>query len=194
MKHFEQVFDLPILELSKELESLLESNKIAWPSNYSQICLNTIESKPDDYRLGLGSLYYDWDGVGELDENGILKTKPTVRTTVLKETDFNTLCSQFKNTLFEQVYNAINKKYKIGRVRIMKSMSKTCLSWHTDNTKRLHFPMKTQEGCFMVIEDEVFHLKENTWWVTNTVLPHTAFNGSLDDRIHLVAVILNETD
>jgi hypothetical protein len=60
----------------------------------------------------------------------------------------------------------------------MKSEPKTCLSWHVDFSTRIHYPMKTQEGCFMVIADEVCHLTENTWWWTDTVLPHTAFNAS----------------
>jgi hypothetical protein len=42
----------------------------------------------------------------------------------------------------------------------------------------------------MIIEDEVKHMNENTWWMTNTVLYHSAFNGSKEDRIHLVAVVL----
>jgi hypothetical protein len=73
----------------------------------------------------------------------------------------------------------------------MASKPKTCLSWHTDSSKRLHYPLKTQEGCFMVIEDEVFHIPKNQWWLTDTVLPHTAFNSSKELRIHLVASILN---
>jgi hypothetical protein len=74
----------------------------------------------------------------------------------------------------------------------MKSKPKTCLSWHVDTTPRIHFPIKTQDGCFMVIDNEVQHLTKNTWWWTNTVAPHTAFNASKEDRIHLVAVVLDD--
>ena len=53
-----------------------------------------------------------------------------------------------------------------------------------------HYPVKTQDGCFMVIENEIKYLELNNWYWTNTVLLHTAFNASKEDRIHLVAVIL----
>ena len=74
----------------------------------------------------------------------------------------------------------------------MQAAPKTCLSWHVDRTTRLHYPIKTQTGCFMVIEDELFHLVENEWCMTNTIARHTAFNASLESRIHLVATIIKE--
>ena len=35
-------------------------------------------------------------------------------------------------------------------------------------------------------------MKEKSWWHATTTVPHTAFNASLEERIHLVAVILDE--
>jgi hypothetical protein len=192
MKNFKQIDNLPIVDLKNELENLIQNKIIYWPEKYTQICINTLPTAPDSFQAGLGSLYYNWDAYGTLDENGNIHSKPSVRKVPLKENDFNTLCSKFKNTLFEEVYNEMSKKYVLGRIRIMKSLPKTCLSWHVDNTTRLHLPIKTQEGCFMVIEDEVFHMKENAWWWANTTVPHTAFNASLEERIHLVAVVLDE--
>jgi hypothetical protein len=72
----------------------------------------------------------------------------------------------------------------------MKSLPKTCLSWHVDDTKRIHYPIKTQEGCFMIIEEEIKHLPQHTWWLTNTLVKHTAMNASLEDRVHLVVTLL----
>ena len=93
--------------------------------------------------------------------------------------------------MFEDLYNVLRKNYNVGRVRLMKSPPKTCLSWHVDDTKRIHYPIVTQEGCFMLIEDEVKHLTQHTWWLTNTLVKHTALNASLEDRIHLVATLLD---
>ena len=59
-----------------------------------------------------------------------------------------------------------------------------------DSTPRVHYAIKTQEGAFMVIEDEVMHMPQSTWWWTNTLVNHTAFNASMADRIHLVATII----
>ena len=41
----------------------------------------------------------------------------------------------------------------------------------------------------MVIGDEVMHLKQNKWYWTNTLMKHTAFNGSREDRLHLVVTV-----
>ena len=52
-------------------------------------------------------------------------------------------------------------------------------------------PIKTQFGCHMVIEKEVEHLEKNKWYWTETKkCYHTAFNGSNEDRIHMVACLL----
>ena len=69
---------------------------------------------------------------------------------------------------------------------------KSCLTWHTDNTTRIHYPIKTQEGCFMVIADEVKYLETNIWYHTNTLSTHSAFNGSKDERLHLVVNLIDE--
>jgi hypothetical protein len=46
----------------------------------------------------------------------------------------------------------------------------------------------------MVIEDEVKHLDQGKWYFADTTKLHTAFNGSFQDRIHLVVDILPKTD
>jgi hypothetical protein len=64
------------------------------------------------------------------------------------------------------------------------------LSWHMDSTPRIHYVIKSQPGCLMVIEDTAKYLPTQTWWHTDTTKKHTAFNGSYEDRIHLVATVL----
>jgi hypothetical protein len=191
MKHFTPLNDLPVYDLYSELNKLIVNGSINWPEEHSQICLNTVNENSDNYALGSGSLLYDWQNSREeIDHYGNKKTVLPRFEKPYSEDDFKFLCNQFKGTMFEDVYNTLSAKYKLGRVRIMKSSSKTCLTWHVDLTPRIHYPIKTQEGCFMIIEDEVKHMHENTWWMTNTVLYHSAFNGSKEDRIHLVAVVL----
>jgi len=41
-----------------------------------------------------------------------------------------------------------------------------------------------------VIDDEVMHMKQDNWYWANTTIPHTAFNASDTDRIHLVATMV----
>ena len=44
----------------------------------------------------------------------------------------------------------------------------------------------------MVIDDTVNQLEQNKWYLTDTTVKHTAFNGSKDARVHLVACIVKE--
>lgn len=189
MSSFSQISKLPEYDLYNELLRLQHEQKIKW--NGGQVCLNTIPGNESDYFLGTGSLFYDWDNsFKEIDENGLEKIIVPERKHSLKEEDFTVLCDVFKNSLFEHVYNEIKKHYTVGRVRLMKSKPKTCLTWHVDDTDRIHYPIKTQDGCFMVIGSEVKHLSLNNWWYTKTQILHTAFNASNEERIHLVATIL----
>lgn len=192
---FKELDNLPILDLYEEFCNLLETNKISWFEQKNkntikdQICINTVKGKEDDIHYGRGSLVYDWDNSYH-NKNG--KLVAPLKDIVAKEEDFKILNSQFKDTLFEEAYNALEKKFVLGRVRIMQSQPKTCLTWHVDPQPRVHYPLKTTEGCLMVIQDEVKHLPKNTWWWTNTIVNHTALNASRDIRIHLVASIIEE--
>ena len=173
--NFEELYDLPVYEsLLEELKSICE---------YDNVCLNYPADHDDDCQIGVGSMKWDWD---VSDKGYLIKTK---KEKILHERDFTELCSIFRNTSFEKVYDALSKKYSLGRVRIMSSNPQTCLSWHTDYAKRIHFPIQTQDGCFMVIDDEVKHLKQNQWYMTDTHKMHTAFNVSNKVRYHLVGVI-----
>jgi len=194
MKYFKTLENLPILDLYDEFVRLFNNNTINWyKSNKTyvkdQICINSTVDKKEDIHYGRGSLVLDWDNYYHDDNGSIIIPK---RKNILKESDFTVLCEQFKGTLFEDVYNSLTTQYDIGRIRIMNSKPKTCLTWHEDNTNRIHYPIKTQEGCFMLIEDEVLHLKQHQWYYTNTLPKHTAFNASKEDRLHLVVVVLDE--
>lgn len=190
MKNFNELIDLPLLDLYAEFERLLENNTISWYNNIKdQICLNSTKDDPDNIHLGRGSLIWDWDNFAPGSSNTNMVKK---RDIIYNEEDFTEFCSPFKNTLFEEAYNALATKYVLGRVRLMQSKPKTCLTWHVDSTPRVHYPLKTQEGCFMIIEDEIKHLPKHTWWWTNTTVKHTAMNASKDTRIHLVVTVLEE--
>jgi len=187
--NFEILKNLPVYNLDEELNKLLESNVVQWHTARDQICINTTKDELDNYNYGRGSLWYDWDKAYH-DKNNELVV-PT-RKKPLFEKDFSFLCTVFVDTLFEEVYRALEKNYVLGRVRIMNLHSKNCLTWHKDNSIRVHYPIKTQEGCLMIIDNEVKHLEKNTWYRTNTLKHHTVLNGSKEDRLHLVATVLEE--
>tara|TARA_B100002019_G_scaffold192426_1_gene166441 strand:+ start:8350 stop:8895 length:546 start_codon:yes stop_codon:yes gene_type:complete len=181
VSHFEKINFLPVHNLYYEYKLLNLENKDG------QICLNSTKDDPDNYLLGAGSLIKDWSDALSTEGRHTSKT-PKIE---YKEEDFTELCSIFKGTVFESVYIKIKQHFKIGRIRIMTSKPKTCLSWHYDLHKRLHYVMRTNEfGCYMIIEKEIQHLPHNTWWVTDTTKYHTAINASQNDRLHLVGTIL----
>jgi len=187
MKYFTEINDLPKLSLDVELQTLFDKEILAgWP-HHSQICVNSIAGHTANWHFGAASLEYDWNKEIVLSNGNKQVPKREIS---LQENDFTELCDVFVGTLFEELYHCLQKKYKIGRVRLMKLNPQKCMTWHKDNTKRLHYPIKTQDGCFMVIDNEILHLKKQQWYLTDTAVKHTAFNGSHEHRIHLVATIL----
>ena len=192
MKYFKELTELPTLDLWNEFNQLLDNNVISWhPHERDQICLNTILGEESSIHFGRGSLQYDWDNAYEDDSGKLIVPE---RKAKLSESDFTVLCEQFKNTLFEEVYTALSSKFLLGRVRIMNLKPKTCLSWHVDSHPRVHYPLKTQQGCMMIIEDELQVLEQGKWYHTNTVYSHTAINSSKEERYHLVATVIEVLD
>jgi len=190
--HFTKIDHLPCLDLETELHRLVANHDIYWVNN-EQICLNTSRKNSNDFSEGAGSLTYDWTKkITTTNDIGQEEIEVPKRDILLSEKDFQFLCSVFKGTLFETVYTELQKYFVLGRVRIMRSRPRSCLSWHNDFEKRLHYPITTQEGCFMVIDDEVQHLPKYQWCFTDTTIKHTAVNASKQERIHLVACILEQ--
>ena len=141
MTYVTLVDDLPIYEnLLEELHKVLPN----W-ATYRSVCLNS-PIGINDHQFGNGSLYYDWTKKTKVvNDRGEVSFDVPLRDLPLKETDFVELCSIFTGTVFEEIYQTLLSKYVLGRVRIMTSQSNSCLSWHVDDTRRLHYPIKTQE-------------------------------------------------
>ena len=184
-----QTLDLPPFpDLLNQLQSLVSIEQ------YHQICLNSIPGKEDNHQFGSGSLFYDWDkSTKEIDENGNKKLVVPQREIPLDEFDFTETCTIFRGTFFEDILSLLKERFIVGRTRIIKMSPKKCMSWHKDSGPRIHYPIKTQIGCLMVIEDEVKHLEQDTWYLTDTTKYHTALNASKEDRLHIVACVKNNT-
>lgn len=167
-------------------------NKIVAWDNYDQICLNAPVHDAANHQAGQGDLYYDWDRSEQVwnEEEGTYNWIVPPRENPMSEEDFVVTTECFRNTVFDTLLHDLTSAYSVGRVRIMKLAPKTCLTWHKDNTKRIHYPLKTHEGCLMIIGDEVRHMPENTWWLTDTLHDHTAINASTEPRLHIVACVL----
>ena len=123
------------------------------------------------------------------DETG----KEAMRDIPIEESKYTELVSDFHNTYFEEVYNTLRKKFKLGRVRILLKEPRSTLSWHRDPEPRLHIPIVTNPGCRMVIDNIAKHMPaDGTVTITNNTKYHNFFNGGEQERIHLVACVLDD--
>ena len=121
------------------------------------------------------------------DETG----KEAKRDKPIEESKYTELLPEFKGTYFEEIFNILRKKFKLGRVRILLKEPRSTLSWHRDPEPRLHIPIITNKGCRMVIEDVSKHMPaDGTVTITNNTKYHNFFNGGEQNRIHLVACVL----
>ena len=121
------------------------------------------------------------------DETG----KEVSRDKPIDESKYTEIVPEFKNTYFNEVYNTLKKKFKLGRVRLLLKEPRSTLSWHKDPEPRLHIPIITNLGCSMVIENVAKHLPaDGKVTITNNTKYHNFFNGGEQARIHLVACVL----
>ena len=121
------------------------------------------------------------------DESG----KEAIRDKPIDESKYTELLPEFKGTYFEEVFTTLRKHFKLGRVRILLKEPRSTLSWHRDPEPRLHIPIITNKGCRMVIEEVSKHMPaDGTVTITNNTKYHNFFNGGEQNRIHLVACVL----
>ena len=110
----------------------------------------------------------------------------------IDETKYNQFVELFEDTYFKEVYEKLTSKYKLGRIRLLWKLPRTTLSWHRDPEPRLHIPIVTNPGARMCIDTEVRHMPaDGSVWITDNTRYHNAFNGGEEDRVHLVATVLD---
>ena len=129
---------------------------------------------------------------------GVYWTKPdstgkeVVRDVGIDESKYTEFVNDFKGTYFENVYRELSEKFKLGRVRLLLKEPRSTLSWHRDPEPRLHIPIYTNPGAIMVVDSVAKHLPaDGSVWITNNTKYHNAFNGGEENRVHLVACVLN---
>ena len=107
---------------------------------------------------------------------------------------YTELRPEIKNTYFEKVYNKLCERFVLGRVRILLLEPRKCLSFHRDPQPRLHIPLISQPGALTIVNNFCTHMPpDGSVYYMNTTKYHSALNGSEENRIHLVATILDTT-
>ena len=152
--------------------------------DFNAICVNRIPNDEKSINGGnVRGLYWTIPDTTNHEEQ---RLKP------VRESLYTEICPEFKDTYVEEVYNIINKRFKVGRVRFLMKPPRTCLSWHRDPEMRLHIPVITNKGNIMVIGSEAFHMPANgNGYLTDNRQYHNFFNGSEIERVHLVATVLS---
>ena len=186
---FYQVPDIKfdIKKLRESLDTILEKKGFASPqgvSNFGAIPVNQIPN--------------DKDSIKGSKVRGVYWTKPdstgveVSRDVKIDESKYTEFVKDFEHTYFKEVYEELSKKFKLGRVRLLLKEPRSTLSWHTDPEPRLHIPIYTNPGAIMVIDKRAQHMPaDGSVWVTNNLKYHNAFNGGEENRVHLVACVLD---
>ena len=169
-------------------------------------CNEVLKIKGFDTSLGvphfagipLNQIPGDPDSIKGSKVRGVYWTKPdstgveVTRDVKIDESKYTEFVKEFKNTYFKGVYEQLSKIYKLGRVRLLLKEPRSTLSWHRDPEPRLHIPIYTNPGCLMVIDKVAHHMPaDGSVWVTNNLKYHNAFNGGEENRVHLVACVLD---
>ena len=152
--------------------------------DFNAICVNRIPDDENSINGGnVRGLYWTIPDTTNHEEQ---RLKP------VRESLYTEICPEYKDTYVEEVYNIINKRFKVGRVRFLMKPPRTCLRWHRDPEMRLHIPIITNKGNIMVIGSEAFHMPANgNGYLTDNRQYHNFFNGSEIERVHLVATVLS---
>ena len=176
-----------ILKLQEAYRQIITTKKFddgGGISHFGAICLTRKPGDPDSVK---GSK-----------ARGIYWTKPdksgaeVSRDINIDESEYSEFIPDYENTYFKEVFDALSSKYKLGRVRILLKEPRSTLSWHRDPEPRLHIPIITNPGCIMVIDNVAKHMPaDGSVWITNNTKYHNAFNGGEENRIHLVACVLD---
>ncbi len=118
--------------------------------------------------------------------------KEVMRDSKIDESKYTEFVGDYADTYFKEVYDQLSNKFKLGRVRLLLKEPRSTLSWHRDPEPRLHIPIYTNPGAIMVIDSIAKHMPaDGSVWVTNNTKYHNAFNGGEENRVHLVACVLN---
>jgi len=175
-----------ITRLKQSYKEIIKKKKFedAGVSNFGAISLTQIPGDPESIK-GSNARGVFWT---KPDQSG----KEVSRDVIINEESYSEFIKEYENTYFKEVYDILSSQYKLGRVRILLKQPRSTLSWHRDPEPRLHIPIITNPGCIMVIDEIAQHMPaDGSVWITNNTKYHNAFNGGEEDRIHLVACVLD---
>jgi hypothetical protein len=176
-----------VLKLQEAYKQIIQTKKFddgGGISHFGAICLTRKPGDPDSVKGNKARGLY-WT---KPDKSG----KEVSRDVNIYEAEYSEFIPDYENTYFKEVFDVLSSKYKLGRIRILLKEPRSTLSWHRDPEPRLHIPIITNPGCLMVINNVAKHMPaDGSVWITNNTKYHNAFNGGEENRVHLVACVLD---
>lgn len=173
--HIQKIGHFDHVKILEEVQSLIAKVGI---KEYDRIMLQSPIENADPFK---------WWAEGVTDEWGKMKIKDS--------TPSGHMFGDYTHPLFAeaQLINHYMNKFQLFRTRVIKMGSRSCLSYHQDKQRRIHFPLVTNEKCFMVIEGKTYWLRPGRIYLVNTKKTHTVINGNRVkepfDRIHIVGCL-----
>jgi hypothetical protein len=118
------------------------------------------------------------------------------KATELDFSEWNKNCPAYTKSVVENL--AEQEGFQIGRVRYLRLDKKTGLTVHQDFEPRYHLAIKTTPFSFFgkVVNDQeesalCYNIPaDGYFYKADTTKPHFVYNGSWEDRIHLVICAL----
>lgn len=182
-------YQIDLAQVKKDLEFIL--TKCPWNWSNQEGIGNSIGL---NHRPGAENQWTDnWGSLFNL--------KSPKKERLAYETDFsqwNDDLPEYTKTIVEELSR--KEDFQLGRVRFLRLEKKTGLSIHQDFEARYHLAIKTNKFCFFgktvkgreetavcysIPEDGYFYR-------ANTTQEHFVYNGSWEDRIHLVICALEK--
>ena len=164
--------------------------------------LNTVPL-PDDNQLGLVHRYGQeekcWtDGCGspfKFDNNRIpIRDGAGQLIRAFNEADFKYVNTALKGTEIAKIYTTLGQYFNVSRYRMTVIPPKRCYGWHVDEEVRLHIPIFTNPGSFLITDDGIAsHLPADgkcyLFRANNSY--HTAINSDYSaNRVHLLINVI----
>lgn len=144
--------------------------------------------KDDCWFDGTGSPFqFDKDRQPKRDKNGKIVRR-------FSEDEFRYINPGLESTELENVYNTLKRQFNLSRYRVAKLGPKRSYGWHKDEEIRIHVPVVTAPGCFIITDDGIAsHLPADggahVFYANNGY--HTALNSDYKiDRLHLLINVI----
>jgi hypothetical protein len=117
---------------------------------------------------------------------------PATNEKLFLEGDFSVFNREFEGTVFHEIYQRM--PFRIGRMRFNQLPPLTVFTMHQDSAPRAHIVLSTNPNCFLMSGDGQAHNvpADGNVHVFDTTMPHTAFNASQENRVHLTMSLVDE--